>query len=363
MEAARLVETLAHAIQHAHARGLLHRDLKPANVLLDADSQPHVADFGLAKLLDRAGQTQSGAVLGTLEYMAPEQAAGKSRQVGPAADVYALGVILYECLTGQPPFRAEDRLDLLVRVLQREPDPRRLRARGVDPSLEAICLKCLAKAPEDRYPSARALAEDLAAYRQGAPVLADAGTRLRLLRLLLRETRHTEVLAQWGHVLLWEAALVFLFGLAFGVLKWAGVDWRELYRGIVLAAGISLLVPVWWYRLRGGLPWTAIERQLAQVWCVIIVGIGLTGVFRLLWPTDPWPAYAIILLQIGIGFGCTAAILGGSFYVTALLCALLALSRVLYPDSNPALTTLLLAVGLLVPGLRYARLAKPHQDG
>jgi hypothetical protein len=184
-------------------------------------------------------------------------------------------------------------------------------------------------------------------------VLADARTRLRLLRLLLRETRHTEVLAQWGQVLLWEACLVFLFSLAWGAVKWAGVTVAWPYRAVVFAACASFLVPVWFYRVRGGQPWTLIERQLAQVWGVVIVSVSLTGMAKLLFWPDPWPLYPVLLLEVGIGFGSTAAILGGSFYVLAILCWLLAVSRLLYPELNAAFTGLVIGVGLLVPGLRY----------
>src|SRR5207253_2205562 len=121
-----------------------------------------------------------------------------------------------ELLTGRPPFRGEDRIAVLLQVVQQEPDRPRLCRPALDPSLEAVCLKCLEKDPADRYPSAQALADDLAAYLHGEPVLADSGTRLRLLRLLWRETRHTEVMARWGQALLWLAAQVFVFCLVFG---------------------------------------------------------------------------------------------------------------------------------------------------
>jgi tetratricopeptide (TPR) repeat protein len=172
-EAARLVETLARAMQAAHDKGIVHRDLKPANVLVAKDRTPKITDFGLAKRLDTdAGRTHSGLVLGTPSYMAPEQAAGRNSGIGPAADVYALGAILYELLVGRPPFRGETLFDTLQQVLHEEPvPPRRLQSK-VPRDLETICLKGLAKEPLRRYASALALAEDLHRFQVGEPIRA-----------------------------------------------------------------------------------------------------------------------------------------------------------------------------------------------
>jgi WD40 repeat protein len=195
-DVARLVETLARAVQHAHDRGIVHRDLKPANILLahltpagrESDSTaadasggthvplaeciPKVSDFGLAKRLDVAGRTQSVAILGTPTYMAPEQARGDSRSVGPAADVYALGVIFYEMLTGRVPLRGANQAETLLLVLSADPvPPRRLQPR-LPRDLETVCLKCLEKDPRRRYPSALALADDLQRWLAGEPIQA-----------------------------------------------------------------------------------------------------------------------------------------------------------------------------------------------
>jgi serine/threonine protein kinase len=203
-EAAALVETVARAVEAAHAKGIIHRDLKPANILLQFRSTkdegrlkgapatalasgnhplpidnavPKVADFGVAKLLDSdpalgEALTKTGEVLGTPSYMAPEQTGGKGAEIGPATDVYSLGVILYELLTGRVPLRGETTLDTLLLVLGEEPiPPRRLQPR-VPRDLEIICLRCLEKSPRKRYASAQELADDLRRFLHGEPIRA-----------------------------------------------------------------------------------------------------------------------------------------------------------------------------------------------
>src|ERR1051325_7366015 len=161
--AARYVRILARAVHYAHQQGILHRDLKPSNILIDSFDEPHITDFGLAKRLDsgKSGHTRAGAILGTPSYMSPEQAQGKIDLLGPAADVYSLGAILYELLTGRPPFRADTPLDTVMQVIDHQPVPPRLLNPKIDHDLETICLKCLEKDPLLRYASAEALGEDL----------------------------------------------------------------------------------------------------------------------------------------------------------------------------------------------------------
>lgn len=188
--AASCLAKIARAVHYAHQHGILHRDLKPTNVLLDADGEPHLTDFGLAKLIEQQGEnlTQSQAILGSAAYMSPEQAAGKTSEISVASDVYSLGAILYEMLTRKPPFTGDSFLGVLRQVIENEPVKPSALNPEVDPELETICLKCLEKEPTRRYSSALDVALDLERWLAGEPIVARPATRFeRLLKWAKRK--------------------------------------------------------------------------------------------------------------------------------------------------------------------------------
>jgi WD40 repeat protein len=214
VDAAALVARLARGVQAAHAAGIVHRDLKPGNVLFDAAGEPKVTDFGLAKRAGGADLTRTQAVMGTPAYMAPEQAEGRGKFVGPPADVYALGVISYECLTGTVPFDGDSVMAVLRRVTDEEPDPPHKRRPDVPRDLELICLKCLRKDPADRYPTAGELADDLERFARGEPVSVRSAGQLERAYRWARRNPSRAAAALFGGAAAALAAVGLVLGLA-----------------------------------------------------------------------------------------------------------------------------------------------------
>src|SRR5437879_4137507 len=203
-EAAQLLTTVARAVHYAHQRGILHRDVKPSNILLDANGTPHLTDFGLAKLVQNESTlTHTNAVLGTPAYMSPEQARGDTKEVTTAADVYGLGTVLYETVTGSPPFGGGTSMETIRQVLDQEPRRPSLWNPAVDRALETICLKCLEKEPSRRYQSAEALAEELDRWLRNEPIHA-------------RRASVIERVVKWAHRQPVLAAAVVLLNLVLG---------------------------------------------------------------------------------------------------------------------------------------------------
>jgi predicted Ser/Thr protein kinase len=310
---ARLVQTVARAVQHLHDNGIVHRDLKPSNILLDNQGQPYVTDFGLVKLLTGDSQrTSTGVIVGTPSYMAPEQASGRSRTVGPLSDIYSLGAILYEILTGKTPFQGETPLDTLVQVLESDPvAPRKVRP-NIPVELEAICLRCLEKDPQQRYASADQLAQDLERFLKGEDVeLRRISGGQRLWRWARREpglasrlgmllvcciiaVLNYHVMHNVPFEVHWRVLCVLVtWGLASVVYQrlMAWEKWSEHARFLWLATDVILFTAILWID-------RALNSPLVIGYPLIVAGAGLWFRARLVWATSIVAILAYLFLLL-----------------------------------------------------------------
>jgi serine/threonine-protein kinase len=371
--AAELVAVIARAVQHAHDHGVLHRDLKPSNILLacvgrkPAVSQsesanlrpplaPKVSDFGLAKRTDRAESlTRTGAVVGTPSYMAPEQATSR-KDITPAADVYSLGAILYELLTGRPPFQASNPVDTLLLVLEQEPIPPRDLNPTVDRDLELICLKCLQKPSELRYQSAAALAADLDAYRVGDK-LSVQGSLGSFVSRLLRETHHAAVLENWGLLWMWHSLAIFLICLATQVMAWLSIDSHGAYL-MLWGAGLITWGAIFWRLRRRGGPVLFVERQIAHAWAGGMVGSIALFVIEVVKGDPSLSLSPVLPVLAGMVFLFKAGTLSGQFYPWVGAYFGTAVYMALVPEWGHVAFGLVSALSFFVPGLKYYRQRK-----
>jgi serine/threonine-protein kinase len=368
--AARLLEPVCRAIAYAHRRGVLHRDLKPSNILLETDTpqtdpadelsldtlvRPAVTDFGLAKRLTAdPSLTGSGAIVGTPSYMAPEQAAGPRGKLSAASDVYSLGAILYQMLTGRPPFQAPSPLDTVLMVLEQDPVPPRLLNRQVDPELEWIVLKCLQKPAEFRYLTADALADDLAAYLADEPTAARKTSMREFVSRILRETHHAVVLKNWGVLWMWHALVLLVLCVTTNVLQWRGVTSPGPYL-LLWIVGLGLWATTFWAVRRRAGPITFVERQIAHVWAGSVISCTLLFVVEMLLGLPVLTLSPVLGLTSGMVFLVKAGVLTGSFYLqSAALFATSALMAVV-PQIGLTVFGLVSAACFFLPGLKYYR--------
>jgi eukaryotic-like serine/threonine-protein kinase len=357
-EAAKLVAAIARGVQHAHEQGVLHRDLKPSNILLPraAELEPKITDFGLAKQLDRdESLTRTGLIVGTPSYMAPEQATSR-KDVTASADIYSLGAILYELLTGRPPFQASNAMDTLLLVLEQEPVPPRDFNPTVDRDLELICLKCLQKPPELRYSTAAGLSKDLEAYLINEP-LSVQGSFGSFVSRLLRETHHAAVLENWGLLWMWHSAVILVLCVATQMMGWANVESHVGYL-VLWGAGLLTWGTIFWRLRRRGGPVLFVERQIAHAWAAgtsSSIGLFIIEVVQDLPPLKLSPVLPVLA---GMVFFFKAGTLSGQFYIAVLLYFATAVYMALFPQSGHIVFGIVSALTFLVPGYKYYRQRK-----
>jgi eukaryotic-like serine/threonine-protein kinase len=352
-EAAALLAPIARAVDYAHRLGVLHRDLKPSNILVDRAGRPHVADFGLAKRLDLDLElTSSGAIVGTPGYMAPEQIFIGRGRISPASDVFSLGAILYQMLTGRPPFLAASALDTIFLVLEQDSLPPRLLNPRVDRDLELIALKCLQKPADLRYQSAAALASDLEAYISGEPISARSGRLATVVSRALRETHHAAVLENWGLLWIWHSVVVLLLCLLTNFLQEQGIQSPGPYLLIWMVGFSAWAAIFWWLRHRGG-PVTFVERQIAHVWGASMIGCSLLFVIEILLGVPVLRLAPVLAVLAGMVFLIKAGILSGMFYIPAAAMFLTAGLMAIWPRFAVTMFGVVSGAGFFVPGLIY----------
>ena len=284
-EAAEMLAPICRAVQYAHERGVLHRDLKPSNILIDEEGRPHVTDFGLAKRVTKDEVntlTASGVVLGTPSYMAPEQAAGNRGELGPATDVYSLGTILYQMLTGRPPFQAATAVETVLMVLEQEPLPPRLLNPRADRELEMVALKCLQKPTDLRYVNAPRTWPTIwkpicmTSRRQRA-----SGVFTQIIARAFRETHHAVVLENWGLLWMWHSLALLVVCVITNAFEWRGISSPIPYL-VLWTAGLGTWATIFWKLRRRSGPVTFVERQIAHVWASSMISIALLFIVEMI---------------------------------------------------------------------------------
>jgi len=354
-EAASLLAQVAEAVEAAHRGGVLHRDLKPSNILIDAVGTPHVSDFGLAKRIEEdQSVTHTGAILGTPCYMSPEQAAGSRGDVGPTSDVWSLGAILYQALTGRPPFQASNPMDTLLAVLENDPPVPRSIDPDVDRDLELIALKSLQKPQDLRYGSAASLAADLRAFLAGEPVAARRGGIGDIVSRIFRETHHATVLENWGLLWMWHSVVVLTLCVVTDVLAWQGIVSRWPYV-VLWGGGLAVWAPIFWaLRHRTG-PVTAVERQIAHIWGGSVIASVMLFWVEALLQLPVLTLSPVLALLAGLVFFAKAGILSGAFYVQAAVLFATALAMCLATAWQHVIFGIVSGLCFFVPGLKYYR--------
>lgn len=352
-EAARILASVAHAVDFAHRRGVLHRDLKPSNILIDEEGQPHVNDFGLAKQLsDQESLTRSGAVIGTPAYMSPEQAAGNRGQVGPASDTYGLGAILYHAIAGQPPFRGDSAVDVVLKVLEEDAPPARSINALADRDLEMIATRCMQKPADLRFASAASMATDLEAWLADEPVSARTGRISQVVALMFRETHHAGVLENWGLLWMWHSAVLLVVCGLTNVLQWNGVASRWAFF-LLWTAGLGAWALVFWMMRQRMGPVTFVERQIAHVWAGSMISIGFLFPLEAIFDLPVLMLSPMLGVSSGVVFLIKASMLSGVFYFQAAALFLTSLAMAFSPEYGHLIFGVVSAMCFFLPGWKY----------
>jgi len=353
--AAEISLAIARAVHYSHSQGVLHRDLKPSNILINENGQPHITDFGLAK--QSAGDpelTQTGVILGTPSYMAPEQAAGSRGDVGIHSDIYSLGAMLYYMVTGRPPFHAASPMDTIMLVLEQEPVAPRVINPAIDRDLEMIILKCLQKPGDLRYSTAREFADDLEAYINHQPIKARSGRFSHVVARWLGETHHATVLQNWGLLWMWHSLVLLFACVLTNVMFLADIENRLYYSGM-WTFGLGAWAAVFW-KLRQKLgPVLFVERQIAHVWAASLIAIGFLFPIEYIMGLEVLEAAPVIGLISGMVFIVKAGILTGKFYTQAIALFATALLMALFPKYSLILFGVVSAICFFIPGYQYHR--------
>lgn len=358
---AELILALAQGIQHAHDKGIVHRDLKPGNVLIHSDGMPKIADFGLAKRSEgNQAHTMTGAIIGSPTYMAPEQAAGNSAEIGPATDIYALGVILYELLTGRPPFKADSVIATIQQVREQDPLPPRIVQPRVPRDLEIICLKCLEKKPQNRYKNAAALALDLQAYLQNEPIQAQS---LTLLDQVTRSITHhgfderIRGMANWLlcfspiPLTLHLVALAFLYGkpyYATGMITTTSIMLFTLMPLLIRVGLPSLRLIPTWQRKHFLTTWIGHTIAMAVLLVAVLIAVPSAE------PEQRLMIYSIWAATAALSF-LSHAVEAGFYYVVSGVMFAMSIVLALTPTWAPLEVAFFMTCNMLVQAIYLRR--------
>jgi serine/threonine-protein kinase len=371
-DAVEILLPICRAVAEANRRGVLHRDLKPSNILIDTTGRPFVTDFGLAKRIGRESTTptnavealtQSGAIIGTPSYMAPEQAAGQRGEVGPFTDVYSLGAILYATLTGRPPFQSASPLDTLMMVLDQEPVAPQVLNPRANADLVVIAMKCLQKPADLRYADADELADDLEAFQNNEPISARSSQFSQIISRAFRETHHASVLENWGLLWMWHSLVVLILCLVTNYLQLsvhtdgAVARWPYL---LLWTVGLGIWALIFYNLRRRAGPVTFVERQIVHVWAGSMVVSTLLFFVEWVMGLDVLALSPVIGLVSGMVFLLKASLLNGKFYfqsaamfLTGVVMSLISQSE--YQDVSISVYGIVAGVSFFIPGLKYHR--------